>query len=176
MQKSDFIEFLGLVADGQEILDEIVVEVATSDDKNTSRAEKRASKINNQGPEKQIEFLYENLLSIEDVCSVVVSKSSEVPTAFKAVVEAAAGYVEAYHKDLFVHDLVAIRKHDGPFLYFCRSTGSNIFPLIGWPVSFSENDKDVIATFLRSNEFYFHWDGATIRSVSKALVEKLMSR
>jgi hypothetical protein len=176
MNKSDFVEFIDLMADGQEVLDEMVVEASVTSDANVARAEKSASKVNNQGRDAQIKFILDRLSSVEAACVAAAKISDSLPSAFKAIVEASLAVVKSYHRDVFIHDLNAIRSHDGPFLYFCRETGSNIFQFRGWPVDLSDDDKEVVRTFLRTNEAYFHWDGNGLRTVSRALIEKLLSR
>lgn len=117
------------------------------------------------------------------VAQVVISRPAE-QSVYKQLRAACLPRIQAFHKDLLLHDRKLIAAHQGtPFLHWTRKTGTHILFLIGAdeyppngthvPFLFGTADRQhlltqaVAMTRLDNGDLVHYFDGQTLRVIDQ---------
>lgn len=80
--------------------------------------------------------------------------------------------VKHYKNDFYVYDLFMIKKHEGPFLWMIRETGTDLIPL--------KNFKGALVDFYDyvkyTNEKFYYYDGHRLKKLTFDEMEKIVSK
>lgn len=80
--------------------------------------------------------------------------------------------VKHYQNDFYIHDVYLIKKHEGPFIWMTRPTGTDFIPLnylkgplVEW--------YDYVKT---TNKNFYYYDGKRLKKVTLEEMEKIIDK